>query len=80
MTRFNIILLYLALSAINGLVPSVITSLLSASGMMAFIVWGLVTSASFVLICMICLGRAMEQAVLETKQNSLGREFNEAVI
>lgn len=80
MTRLNIIFLYLGLSAVNGFVPTVIALSLSVPGMIALSVWGLVTLVSFALICLICMGSAMRDAVSEPERNKLSREFNEAAI
>ena len=80
MPRFNIIFLYLTLSAVNGMAPLAIALLLSVPGMIALLMGGLVTLASFSLICLICLGGAMKEAVTESETNSLGRDFKKAAI
>lgn len=80
MTKFNIILLYLTLSAINGIVPPAIALLFSTPSIIALLVWGFATIASFVLICLICLGGAMKDAIPGAERNKLSREFNEIAI
>ncbi len=80
MTRFNIIFLYLALSVINGLVPPAIALWLSVPGLIVLLIWGLATIASFALICLVCLGSAIKDAVPGSERNNLSREFNEAAI
>ncbi len=80
MMRCNTIYMYLALSAINGFIPALIALLFSVQGMAALLIWGIVTVASFALICLMCLGSAMKNVVPDPKRNNLARDLNEKAI
>ena len=58
----KLIPLYLVLSAANGVVPFVIALLLSVSIIYALAIWALATAVTFVLINMVCLRTAWENA------------------
>ena len=58
----KLIPLYLALSAVNGVVPFVIALLMSVSIIYALAIWALATAATFVLINVVCLRTAWKNA------------------
>jgi hypothetical protein len=62
MCRTNLIPFYLVLSAVNGIVPFIIALLLSVATSYALAIWGIATTATFVLICLVCLRTAWKNA------------------
>ena len=62
MCRTNLIPFYLVLSAANGIVPFIIALLLSVATPYALAIWGIATTATFVLICLVCLRTAWKYA------------------
>ena len=62
MCRTNLIPFYLVLSAVNGIVPFIISLLLSISIFYSLAIWGVATTATFVLVCLVCLRGGLTNA------------------
>jgi hypothetical protein len=62
MCRTNLIPIYLVLSAVNGIVPFIIGLMVTVSVPYALAIWGIATTATFMLICLVCLRTAWKNA------------------
>ena len=80
MTKFNIILLYIAIAAMNGIVPAGIAFWLSTSSLISLVIWGIASICTFAFICFVCLGSAMKAVIPELEKKQVNQEFNEAVV
>ena len=76
MMRSNLVTQYLLISSLNGVVPFVIALLLSASGLWALLVWLAATLATYLLICLVCMRKAI--AEMEPETHSFKGELEEA--
>ena len=75
MSRSKLILYYLILSVINGFVPFIIALLLSASGVIAVLVWIIASMATFLLILLVCSRSALDKMDLENDNRTMRAEL-----
>ncbi len=78
MTRHNIIALYLALSAANGIVPVGIAALFSVPIVGLFIIWAFAATVTFTLICLACTKHADATTNPTAKARRLRSEIESA--
>lgn len=75
MTRQNVISLYLALSAVNGIIPFGIAVLFSVPALGVLTIWALTTMITFTMICLVCLRDRIEEPHSTAKNRRLRSEI-----
>ena len=75
MSRSKLIIFYMILSVINGIVPFVIALLVSASGFNALLVWLIASTATFILILLVCSRSALDKMDTENDNRTMRAEL-----
>lgn len=75
MSRIKLIIYYLILSIVNGIVPFVIALLFSDSGLNAVLVWFIASTATFLLILLVCSRSALDKMDPENDNNAVRAEL-----
>jgi hypothetical protein len=78
MTRQNVISLYLALSAVNGIIPFGIAILFSVPVLGVLAIWVLATMITFTLICLVSSMGVVEETDLKARNRDVRCDIKRA--
>jgi hypothetical protein len=78
MMRSNLAIQYLLLSSLNGVVPFIITLLVSNSGLWALLSWLVATLGTYLLISLVCMRKAITVMESELETHNFKGELEEA--